>query len=160
MKLRKQIRSIIKENIAQQDPAIEELANEIIKGLKQSSSPLHEMYGLGEMARTSQPYKLTGKIEDAGLFIKRVNDRIKTKTIGKGGRGRKAKGFSDKDIANMLKVLTQETFTTQDIMGAIERFDKVQPINAILAKMREKKYIDYAADLKKSDSEEETPEEK
>lgn len=132
----------------------DDLADQIITmadaGLEEDTFSLREFFDLDEMARKAQSYKLTDRLTNAGSFLQRVNDRIKAKTMGAGGRGRKAKAFTDEDITNMLDVLGQGTFTSQDIVSAIGRFDKVQPVNAILAKMRDKGYIDYAEDLKKS----------
>jgi hypothetical protein len=136
------------------DPDADDLADQIIMmgdvGLEEDVHSLREFFDLDEMARKAQSYKLTDRLTNAGSFLQRVNDRIKAKTMGSGGRGRKAKEFTDEDITNMLDVLGQGTFTSQDIVSAIGRFDKVQPVNAILAKMREKGYIDYDEDLKKS----------
>ena len=137
-----------------EDPDADDLADQIIMmgdvGLEEDVHSLREFFDLDEMARKAQSYKLTDRLTNAGSFLQRVNDRIKAKTMGAGGRGRKAKEFTDEDITNMLDVLGQGTFTSQDIVSAIGRFDKVQPVNAILAKMREKGYIDYDEDLKKS----------
>jgi len=136
------------------DSDADELADLIITmeeaDLEEETLSLREFFDLDEMARKAQSYKLTDRLTNAGSFLQRVNDRIKAKTMGAGGRGRKAKEFTEEDITNMLDVLGQGTFTSQDIVSAIGRFDKVQPVNAILAKMRDKGYIDYAEDLKKS----------
>tara|TARA_R100000908_G_scaffold52244_1_gene27560 strand:- start:156 stop:1838 length:1683 start_codon:yes stop_codon:yes gene_type:complete len=141
-------------NMGGGDPDADDLADQIIMmadvGLEEDAHSLREFFDLDEMARKAQSYKLTDRLTNAGSFLQRVNDRIKAKTMGSGGRGRKAKEFTDEDITNMLDVLGQGTFTSQDIVSAIGRFDKVQPVNAILAKMREKGYIDYDEDLKKS----------
>ena len=137
-----------------EDPDADDLADQIIMmldtGLEEETLSLHEFFDLDEMARKAQAYKLTDRLTNAGSFLQRVNDKIKSKTMGAGGRGRKAKEFTDEDITNMLDVLGQGTFTSQDVVSAIGRFDKVQPVNAILAKMREKGYIDYSEELKKS----------
>ena len=137
-----------------EDPDADDLADQIIMmsdaGLEEETLSLHEFFDLDEMARKAQAYKLTDRLTNAGSFLQRVNDKIKSKTMGAGGRGRKAKEFTDGDITNMLDVLGQGTFTSQDVVSAIGRFDKVQPVNAILAKMREKGYIDYSEELKKS----------
>jgi hypothetical protein len=137
-----------------EDPDADDLADQIIMmsdtDLEEETHSLREFFDLDEMARKAQSYKLTDRLTNAGSFLQRVNDRIKAKTMGAGGRGRKAKEFTEEDIANMLDVLGQGTFTSQDVVSAIGRFDKVQPVNAILAKMRDKGYIDYAEDLKKS----------
>ena len=137
-----------------EDPDADDLADQIIMmsdtDLEEETHSLREFFDLDEMARKAQSYKLTDRLTNAGSFLQRVNDKIKAKTMGAGGRGRKAKEFTDEDITNMLDVLGQGTFTSQDIVSAIGRFDKVQPVNAILAKMREKGYIDYSEELKKS----------
>ena len=147
------VRFDLLDNINTEDPVADELADRIIMmgdSDFEDEFPLREFFDLDEMARKAQAYKLTDRLTNAGSFLQRVNDRIKAKTMGAGGRGRKAKAFTDDDITNMLDVLGQGTFTSQDIVQAIGRFDKVQPVNAILAKMREKGYINYAEDLKKA----------
>jgi len=134
--IRKFIRKILKEEFSQNDNAA--LIDYLSKALEE---------GIEEMARPTKQYVLVpGKTpDDIERFLKLANKVIKVRASKKLPSTYAEEGnfFTEADIAAILNIITtQKSFTAQDFVNGVQRFDRVQQPNAIL-KVLSDEYIDH-----------------
>jgi len=86
--------------------------------------PLHEFFGMDEMAKSANVYRLKPGKEAALIrLLKMTNQKLKDRTRDTGGRGNKPKSFTDDDLERIIDVISQGEFTTNDLRAAHQNTD-------------------------------------
>ena len=86
--------------------------------------PLHEFFGMDEMAKSANVYRLKPGKEAALIrLLKMTNQKLKDRTRDTGGRGNKQKSFTDDDLERIIDVISQGEFTTNDLRAAHQNTD-------------------------------------
>jgi len=151
VKIRQLIREFLKEEFEQnQDGAlIDYLRGALEDELELEDDldvPLSEYFDLEEMARPTKQYVLVpGKTpDDIERFLNLANKFITSRSSKKLDPQYAEEGnfFTQADIAAILNIITnQKSFTAQDFVNGVQRFDRVQQPNAIL-KVLSDEYIE------------------
>jgi hypothetical protein len=86
--------------------------------------PLHEFFGMDEMAKSANVYRLLPGKEAALIrLLKVTNQKLKDRTRSTGTQGTKAKNFTDDDLERIIDVIAQGEFTTNDLKAAHQNTD-------------------------------------
>jgi hypothetical protein len=86
--------------------------------------PLHEFFGMDEMAKSANVYRLKPGKEAALIrLLKVTNQKLKDRSRSTGTQGTKAKNFTDDDLERIIDVIAQGEFTTNDLKAAHQNTD-------------------------------------